>query len=698
MPLLNFVCQKSVSCRISITLALIVLQVFHSSVASAQTSPTEEPEEELTVTGRELNKPIYSPFRQEGTVRDATRPAYVITKEEIQAQGARTVREALKFLPGILGDGTVGTEVNALSGQFIRGSNPGQVLILLDGRPVNNLGSGGFDLSEISTDIIERVEVLPGGGSTLYGSDAIGGIINIITTRPTGKPSGNIRLQVGNLGYNEQGISIGGKVGNASLLLDYNRVQAQNNYKFSVAGVEGKRTNNDVIYNNVRSRIELDLNPRSKLSLNVLYLPKEQGSPGGIPVPNPIFGQGFFNSLTDNNRKYTDQVLSDLNWQQKLGAGEDSTLTARVYLDFLNTRFDSKTAFAETLSASRGLVTSAITPQTQRQFDTRQRSLGFQLQHSWQFAKSQSITYGVDYRNTGVQNTIKNLTTEIVTRNYDDQISQGAVFAQYVADITPNLRTTIGLRQDFSSLAEGSATTPAIGLKWNLGDTTLRANYIRNFRTPTLLNLFSANPTNIGNPDLKPEVGDSFDAGVDQKLGSWGLLRLTAFQNTISNVIAFQRIAPPVDGISGTYENIGLVRTRGIEASLNLRLARNIYAFANYTINDPEIRRDANPSVVGKELRFAGADKLGLGVSYENTQGWYVGLLMNSLGSYPTDNLNTESLPGYTTFDFRFLVPLLDRRLALSGGVENIFAQRFELFAGFPDAGRTFRTGLNWQF
>ena len=197
--------------------------------ALAQPKPAEPvaEEEEIIVTDRVLNKPIFSPFRQEGTVRDATRPAYVITQEEIKAQGARNVREALKSLPGVLGDGTVGTEVNSLSGQFIRGSNSNQVLILLDGRPINNLGTGAFDLSEISSDIIERVEVLPGGGSTLYGSDAIGGIISIITKRPSQKTEASVGFSIGDLGYNELRLSLGGKVENLSYLLNYDRIQSQ---------------------------------------------------------------------------------------------------------------------------------------------------------------------------------------------------------------------------------------------------------------------------------------------------------------------------------------------------------------------------------------------------------------------------------------------------------------------------------------
>ena len=632
----------------------------------------EEADIELTVIGEILDQPVFTPFRREGKVRDATRPVYVINREEIEAQGARTVKEALRFVPGILPDGTVGTEIGGLSGQFIRGSNTGQVLILLNGRPINNLGSGGFDLAEITTDIVERVEVLPGGGSTLYGSDAIGGTINIITRRPTEDITTKAQLRFGSYDLNEQSIQTSGKQGNISWLLGYNRTRANNNFDYSIPEVDfdGTRENADVLYNNLNLQVNAELNERQSLSFNTIYLAKDQGVPGGVATP-----QASFNSLTDNNRKYTDQVLTDLTWNAKLGKADDSLLTARVYLDFLNTRFDNRTG--------------DISTHTQR--DINQKSLGFQVQHNWQIADNQNITYGFDYRNVSAENVTRNLEDGTETENYDDSIGQGAVFAKYLVDVTPDVRLNLGLRQDFNSLINGSVTSPAVGARWNVAETTtLRANYIRNFRVPTLFNLFSNSPFAQGNPDLKPERGNSFDVGIDQQLGDIGLLRLTFFNNTITDNIAFDRD-------NSTYENIGKVRTSGIELALNLKLAKNFYFSGNYTVNDPKILESSNPTEVDQELRFAGADSINLGFNYENPQGWYAGILMHSLGSYPTNNTNTESLPGYTTFDFKLRVPVSEN-LALNGSVENIFDQRFQLFSGFPDAGRIIQVGMNYKF
>ncbi|HCQ20828.1 MAG: TonB-dependent receptor [Aphanizomenon flos-aquae LD13] len=643
----------------------------------------KEADIEINVIEELLNEPVFSPFRQEGTVKDSTRPIYVITGEEMEAQGARTVREAIKFLPGILGDGTVGTEVNALSGQLIRGSNTGQVLILLDGRPINNAGSGGFDLSEFTTNNIQRIEVLPGGGSTLYGSDAIGGVINIITRRPTEKITTEAKVNIGAYGLNQQSIQNSGKKGDISWVVGYNRTQAENNYPFSIpeANFSGTRKNNDALYNNFNLKLEADLGKRNTLSFSTLYLNKEQGTPGGVSIPFPVNGQGFFNSLTDKNRKYTDQILTDLTWNLKLGGGDDSLLTAKVYGDFLNTRFDPS-----------GSVSS------QNRFQTNQSSYGIQTTHSWNFAKNQSLVYGFDYRTVNVRNTSFSYSTNKETLNYDNDINQGALFTKYEVVLIPNLTVNVGLRQDFSSLVNGSVTSPSVGTKYAVSDsTTLRANYIQNFRVPTIANLFNVNPSNIGNPELKPERGDSFDIGIDQKLGNIGLARLTFFKNNVSDTIAFKRLTPPVNSNTGTWENIGLVETTGIEATLNLQVAKNIYTFVNYTANDPRIFKSSNAAEINKELRFAGADKLNLGVSYETPQGLYLGLLMNSLNGYPTNNTNTEFLSGYTTFDFKLLVPLSDK-LVVTGSVENLFNQRYQLFPGFPDGGRGFQIGLSSTF
>jgi hypothetical protein len=169
-----------------------------------------------------LNQPVTTPFRRPGLLRESSRPVYVITRQQMREQGARTVQEALRYLPGILSDGTAGTQLGALSSQFLRGARTAQVLVLLDGRPLNDLGFfGGFDLSQITTDVVERIEVSPGGGSTLYGSDAVGGVINIVTVEPQPETETVVEAAVGSYGLNEQGIQSRGQGQELGWVLSY---------------------------------------------------------------------------------------------------------------------------------------------------------------------------------------------------------------------------------------------------------------------------------------------------------------------------------------------------------------------------------------------------------------------------------------------------------------------------------------------
>lgn len=640
-------------------------------------SIVEDEEVEITVTGEILDQPVYAPFRQEGTVRDSSRPVYVINREQIEAQGARTVQEALKYLPGILGDGTAGGQLGAVSSQFIRGSNTAQVLILLDGRPINDVGfMGGFDLSNFTTDNIERIELLPGGGSTLYGSDALGGVINIITRAPADeKPEVTLRAAAGSFGLNEQAVQARGRSGDLGWSVGYTRTQATNDFPFEIdrIGLQSNRNNADVLYNNLNLKLEGKLSDRNQITFSALYLNKDFGVAGGVPIPDSI---GQFNSLTPLARQTTEELFLDLTWQAQLDQAGNSQLTTRLFADLLDSSFDNPDPAA---------------------FGTRddvdRRSIGAQVQHNWKVAKNQTLTYGFDYRNTQSRNITFNYGLGTTDVNYDGGIDQGALFAGYDINITPKFNLNFGLRQDFNSLANGSFTSPSVGARLAIGDSTvLRANYARSFRAPQIVNLEGLAAFNVvGNPDLEPERGDSFDFGIDQSLGKNGLLRLTFFANTISNLINFQFGAP------STYENIGKVRTLGLEADLNVRLLKNLYAFANYTLNEPEIIEDGDPTITGNELSFRGADSLNVGLAYENAKGVYVAAIVRYLSSYFVNDTNTESLPGYTTLDLKLRFPIGDS-FAFTGSLDNLLDQQYEQFPGFPAVGRSFRLGVSATF
>jgi vitamin B12 transporter len=665
---------------------ILVTEDFWSESPLAQTRPgPQEPSLDqaqgeplrINVTGEILNQPVFSPFRREGTVRESSQPVYVINRQQMEAQGARTVQEALRYLPGVLSDGTTGGQLGALSGQFIRGSTTNQTLILLDGRPLNEVGAGGgFDLSTLTIDAVEQIEVLPGGGSVLYGSNAIGGVINIITRRTLAEDGLEIAADaaVGSFGFNDQIIQLRGTEGNGSWVIGYNRTDADNNFPFSLTSTdfEGTRRNADVLYNNVNVKLVGDIDDRNQLRFGFLYLSKDLGVPGGVPVPDSI--SGGFNALTEDDRQYSESWLMDVTYESALGQGDDSLLTARFYADLTDLTFTDAVA------------DSPFETPTQRVTD--QTSLGAQLQHAWQFARNQNITYGVDYRNVQADNSTLDLLTDQRTLNYSDTINQLGLFARYQADFTPRFSANLGIRQDFNDLADGSFTSFSVGTQVKITETTnFRANVARNFRVPTLADLYFE-PFN--NPDLGPESSLGFDVGVDQQIGNRGLFRFTFFRNDIRDAISF-------DLATFTPQNIGRVESIGIEAEVNYQLFDDWFVFANYTWNDPTIQSGPDPDNNGNLLPFTHADTWNLGLAYENLQGWYAALFLNSISNFFVDRGNQESLAGRTTLDFKLRVPI-SPALALNASVDNIFDTQYEEFPGFPGVGRNFQIGVRSTF
>ncbi len=625
-----------------------------------------------------LDQPVYTPFRREGTVREATQPVYVINREQIEAQGARTVDEALRFLPGVLSEGTAGGQIGAQSSQFIRGNGSAQTLILLDGRPINEIGAAGaFDLSNFTTDAVEQIEVLPGGGSVLYGSNAIGGVINIITRRPLVEEGieAKTSFDLGSFGYNSQVLQVRGNTSNINWSLGYNRTDSDNDFPFSLSTTdfEGTRTNAEVLYNNLNFQLAADFNDRNRLNLGALYLTKDLNVPGGVPTPS---GFGAFNTLTEDDNQYTENLLLDLTYELKLGQGDDSLLTARLFGDFLDLTFNDPVADNSFDNPSEDRID--------------QTSLGGQLQHSWQFASNQNIAYGVDYRNVQAENETTNLLTGITTEAYDESINQTGIFVRYQADITSHFSVNAGIRQDFNDLADGSFTSFNLGTRVALTDTTnFRANFARNFRVPTLSDLFLTT-FNTNNPDLEPETGLSFDVGIDQQIGKRGLFRFTFYRNEIDDAINF-------DSETFRLENIDHVESVGIETELSYQVFDNVFTFANYTWNRPEIRESSNPADKGNSLPFTNADSFNFGVAYEPGDGLYAALFLHSISDTFVDRGNLETLDGRTTMDFKLRVPLSDN-WTLRASMDNIFDEEFEEFPGFPGVGRSIQVGIKGTF
>ena len=180
-------------------IVLLILFLFFPSTGA----PAAEPKKEET-----LDPVVVTATRTETPLRDVTTSITVITEEEIRAQQAETVLDALRDVPGldVVQSGSRGSTTSV----FIRGSNSNQVLVLIDGMEVNSGTAGSFNFAHLLTDNVERIEVLRGAGGTLYGSKAVGGVINILTKRGEGTPKLSLSSEGGNGATHRQALDLAG--------------------------------------------------------------------------------------------------------------------------------------------------------------------------------------------------------------------------------------------------------------------------------------------------------------------------------------------------------------------------------------------------------------------------------------------------------------------------------------------------------
>lgn len=135
----------------------------------------------------------------------------------------------------------------------------------------------------------------------------------------------------------------------------------------------------------------------------------------------------------------------------------------------------------------------------------------------------------------------------------------------------------------------------------------------------------------------------------------------------------------------------------GLEAELNYQLLDNVFAFANYTWNNPKILAGSNPSEVGNLLPFTSADAWNLGLAYETPQGFYTGLFVHSVSSVFVDRANQETLPGRTVVDLKLRSPI-GNALVINASLNNLFNTQFEQFPGVPGLGRNVQLGVSSTF
>jgi outer membrane cobalamin receptor len=462
--------------------ALLFSATSHTAASAADPAPAPSPSpSDLPEIAR-----VVTPDRQSETVRDSSKTVYVITKDQMNAYGYTSVADALTRVPGVVVERYAGA--GSLANVFVRGASPAQTLVLLDGKPAAGAQSGTLDLGSFSTTGVQRIEVVEGGGSTLYGSNAIGGVINIITGATHGTP--NVNAYAGS--FDDRAINI--EAGPLSL----ERGTAANDYSYIDPATGATMTRLNAEYALWNGRLaggkqfgNFRLDGAAGLSSSSL------GVPGSLDFLSTT-------SRQDTTNEYLSTTLTHF------GARSRATLDlygSRQTLNYFSAADDPNGCFCGNDLNAESRVQASLRDVIS--------------------AGRQNLVFGTDLAHGSARIDAGN--GSVATLGF----AQTAIYAQDTIDLS-RARFYGGLRAEQDG-GLGGSLNPSVGTTIVLTpDIRLKANYATAFRVPTIVDL--AYP-GFSNPNLTPERAQVTDVslGADR---TWGSLALTWFTTAATDLIS----------------------------------------------------------------------------------------------------------------------------------------------------------------
>ena len=598
----------------------------------------------------------------------------VITAEEMKQKGAYNVRDAIKNAVSIdvsrNGTSMVGNNVS------IRGMGTTETLILVDGRRIAGEDSAStmnaYELDRLNVNNIERVEILRGSGSAIWGSDATGGVINIITKKdqPAGGYAG---VRTGSLESSVYGGFSTGNVGKLNLDVDFNLTKVRRETNEGSTNQYGPRRN-------ISFHGDYKFNDHSGLDFGASFMKEQLTSLAASTTA------GSTTSYYDNNR-------SD------------------YHLKYYG--FDNKNDWEVQSYYSRlGKVGRTRSETSWTDFNHARYSTWVnEARNTYRMDKHNTLTYGMEFKNQKAGGTrFANAGGGTRVEEYLGMESPYGSASQnsysfYLQDeieLGDRLFFVPSVRFDHHG-SFGSEWSPRVGMTYNLSKgSRIKVNYGKAFRAPTIFELYSqmihspiARMRVIveGNPDLEPEKSTNFDISLEGEKGK-ATGKLTYFHNKISNLIdsqaEFRGFMNGAMTFIYRYRNVDKATFDGLEAETKYRFDKHWSARANYTYLDA---RDDNTGsrLTGRALNTGTVE---LSWTDAKKDPWTATLYNQWYQNYLT-SANNKS---YSYSLTNFVVTKDIGKMSLYAGVDNLFNKKFDSTDSIWTDGRVWRAGMEWKF
>ena len=611
-----------------------------------------------------------------------TQTVHIISQETIEKSSAQTLDDLLEKVPGIIIQSTsAGAIAKYIS---IRGSATNHVIVVLDGAPLNDLLTGAVDLSQIPLHSIAEIRILKGGQSSIYGSGAIGGVVEMFSRKDL-IDKVRIRSSSGSFGAFEIQPSLTGTYAAFSYVLSADYSESDENFPYTYTRLDGtelkaQRINSGFLSKSIFARISYEID-RHKLFLQSNLVQINRGLPGLVYALTPyarvetnnFILQTAYNfqlqdwethlnlSYRENMSLYENDVPSDAplayrsvpSYETKYGVESYSALLSATYKGLSNQEI--KTGFSYNKNKlndhDRSSGTPALIP------SASYRQTGILVQHTWHMPHPRILN--TVYLNSAMR--------------YD--------FIYYSHSNSSRSETRL---------------SPSIGLYSNINAPWLlafRINYNEAFRSPTLADLFYQDYRVQGNPYLRPEDSSELSVGFSAAVSSIEL-SATYFRQNIINLIHWQL------GSFATWRPFNMnAEIRGLEIEFLWKLPENI-ATLNMSHNYSDVRnRNGETNTDGKILTYRPTHTTKF-VFEINLSNWRVNYYRSIIGKRFVTEANTVALPAYALDDVTVAYDLNIYKCKISAmlSVLNIFDKDYELIERGPMPGRTVHAALKFEY
>ncbi len=573
----------------------------------------------------------------------------VITQDDLERTQTSVISDLLRTVPSVAVARNGG--IGGVTSVFIRGGDSSQTLVLIDGVRINDPSSpnAAFDFGSLLTGNIGRIEVLRGPNSVIWGSQAIGGVINVQTIEPTDALTVNARAEYGYRNTAQGTANVSGKSGifSSSIGGGYFR---SDGISALAAGTERDGYKNASANGKLKIAVSDDIG----IDLRAYY------NKGKVQFDDPFGATPNTFPETEN-----EQFVGYAGLNVRLFDGKLANRLSYSRTDLGRVGTEDGVAFSFNVNALKGAIDR------------------FEYHGSFAIVEAATLVFGIEHERS-FASTFFPEGGGTAPDQARTRVTSG--FGQMILRPVSGLTLTGGIRHDDYSQYGGQTTLGGnFAYTPNDGKTVIRGTYAEGFRAPTLTEALLP----FGNTTLKPETAKSFDLGLEHSLLDGAIsASATFFRRTSQNLITFSFL-------TFQSENISRARAEGVEFALALRPAPGLRINANYSLVNAKSR--SADATFGNRLARRPKDQASLSVDWASSWKVTLGSTITITGDSFDNLANTRRLDGFVLASFRASYPITDK-VELFGRIENAFDEKYQTVSGYGAYGRSAYAGVRAKF